>query len=222
MAANGQGATRLSYTTTLETAPVWSPDGQHVAFTDGREIYLAGIDGQNTVQVTTSVTGTNSMLAWSPDSTRSLSLRRDGNPEIYVMNADGSNVVRLTDNTALDLSPAWSPDGQQIVFVSDRDGDSEIYVMDADGSNPVRLTTSPGIDQDPIWSPDGALIAFLSSRSSGEDVTLDLIVMNAMARTCGIAEMLAASPAPAFSPTARIAVVGESCRPIARAVQCAR
>ena len=33
------------------------------------------------------------------------------------------------------VSPAWSPDGEQIVFLSDRSGKWEFYVKNADGSN---------------------------------------------------------------------------------------
>ena len=85
---------------------------------------------------------------------------RDGNSEIYVMDSDGRNQKRLTKNQAYDGYPAWSPDGQQIVFVSKRDDVRyQIYVMDADGSNPKKLTDTLE-NSEPSWSPDGQKIAF--------------------------------------------------------------
>ncbi|MGD8794081.1 MAG: hypothetical protein PVF47_16130, partial [Anaerolineae bacterium] len=60
----------------------------------------------------------------------------------------------LTDHPADDWDPAWSPDGQQIVFMSVRDGNREVYVMDAvDGGNLQRLTDHPAADKNPNWRP---------------------------------------------------------------------
>ena len=44
-------------------------------------------------------------------------------------------LTRLTDNLSDDSSPAWSPDGKQIVFTSNRAGRRNIFVMREDGSS---------------------------------------------------------------------------------------
>jgi Tol biopolymer transport system component len=81
--------------------------------------------------------------------------------EIYAINVDGSGETRLTESPGLDGFPAWSPDGEEIVFSSDRDGNWELYVMDADGSNQVRLTQTPEDESVPAFSPDGRKIAYV-------------------------------------------------------------
>ena len=84
----------------------------------------------------------------------------DGNENIFIMDEDGSNVVQLTNNDGINSHPAWSPDGEQIVFNSDRRGDHEIFVMNADGTGSRQLTTNLSDDFNPSWSPDGEQIVF--------------------------------------------------------------
>jgi hypothetical protein len=57
--------------------------------------------------------------------------------------------------------PAWSPDGQKIVF-TDAKRNQDIYVMNTDGSGVTRITNNPCevSDSSPSWSPDGTKIAF--------------------------------------------------------------
>jgi TolB protein len=76
--------------------------------------------------------------------------------EIHLITLDDGLSHRLTDSPAHDSSPAWSPDGERLLFTSDRGGDNLIYVMDADGDNVQALV--PG--SDPAWSPDGAQIVY--------------------------------------------------------------
>jgi TolB protein len=90
--------------------------------------------------------------------------------QICVMDADGANVTVLTDSEGDDTTPAWSPDGEHIVFVSTRDGNREIYVMDADGRHQVNLTNHPADDWMPSWSPDGERIAFISYRDGNWEI----------------------------------------------------
>jgi Tol biopolymer transport system component len=45
----------------------------------------------------------------------------------------------LSERRPNNVSPAWSPDGEQIVFLSDRGGKWEFYVMNADGSDQRKI-----------------------------------------------------------------------------------
>ena len=79
------------------------------------------------------------------------------------MQANGSGLTRLTSDLAEVDRPAWSPDGQRIVFSSTRDEPNpgscdpdcnhEIYIMNANGGGLVRLTDNLAHDWDPAWVP---------------------------------------------------------------------
>ena len=49
------------------------------------------------------------------------------------MDINGKNLHRVTNDPGKDLYPAWSPDGEWIVFSSDRNGNFGIFVVRRDG-----------------------------------------------------------------------------------------
>lgn len=94
---------------------------------------------------------------WQPNGGKIVFVSRSGNHrEIYTVNPDGSGMVALTapvttlvDELPNNMAPAWSPDGQYIVFLSNRGDDNSagawrLWVMNADGSNqhplPINVT----------------------------------------------------------------------------------
>jgi Tol biopolymer transport system component len=185
--SDGSGLTQLTKNAVTDGGPVWSPDGQRIAYAsnpnagNNAEIYVMGPDGSNPTRLTTEP-GVDFEPAWSPDGQHiAFASDRDGNLEIYVMGADGSNPTRLTNDPGSDLDPAWSPDGQKIAFDSARapyGPDAEIYVMGADGSNPTPVTNNAATDWEPAWSPDGQKIVFSSNRA-GAVLDFDIYVMGA-------------------------------------------
>ncbi len=83
---------------------------------------------------------------------------------------------QLTGNSALDIAMAWSPSGEQILFLSDRAGSFDLYIMDADGSNVRQLTRNETVGDRAAWSPDGSQIAY--QVRSGEDIA-EVHIINA-------------------------------------------
>jgi TolB protein len=95
---------------------------------------------------------------------------------IAVADANGRDRRVLTPS-GFQGQPAWSPDGDRIVFERDAGpGDNGLWTMRPDDSDMRRLTRNPyagaecGCDTDPVFSPDGQRISFVRVRaeSSGQ------------------------------------------------------
>jgi serine/threonine protein kinase len=104
--------------------------------------------------------------------------REDGRTlQVWVMNPDGSDPVQITFGPGNKSEPAWSPDGQRLLYVAPGGTDDfgndlglDIFVINLDRSGqPVNLTQNPGDDINPAWSPDGTRIAFTSDRVNNLD-----------------------------------------------------
>jgi serine/threonine protein kinase len=98
-------------------------------------------------------------LSWSPDGSLVLFTwyYQRGKNEVYVAPvADrAAERIQLT-NTNGNKEPAFSPDGNWIVFTSTRDGKPEIYRMTSSGGNQVNISNSPASqDLQPAWQPLG-------------------------------------------------------------------
>jgi TolB protein len=161
-------------------SPAWSPDGARLAFSSSRggdpEIYLVDLSGNNLKRLTVSRMPdvspvwnrkTGAQIAWVSG--------RSDLPQIYTMESDGTNIQKMTDQ-GYAVSPAWSPNGQFLVFSWIRHygpgapGAQDIYIMDIASKQWVQLTHDGGRNDFPSWSPDGRHIVFQSSRSGGEQV----------------------------------------------------
>lgn len=159
---NPDGVNLLRLTEEQDSDPVWSPNGQHIAFVrrDGanQDIYIATRLKNGTWPAGVGLTRLTEHEAqdlsprWSPDSrTIAFVSYRDGKAEIYTMGRDASKQLRLTQNWADDLAPVWSPDGKRLAFISYLYGAAEVFIMDADGRNQHRLTDNDSEDHSPDW-----------------------------------------------------------------------
>jgi TolB protein len=131
-----------------------------------KEIWMMDYDGANQHAVThlgedsisPRVSPDNSLVAFS-------SLGKNGF-QIRMYSLILNRLVRFNNVGGTNLSPAWSPSGQQLAFSSSRTGDPEIWVSDPQGSVAHRITSYKGPDVSPTYNPKtGAQIAWISGRT---------------------------------------------------------
>jgi Tol biopolymer transport system component/imidazolonepropionase-like amidohydrolase len=80
--------------------------------------------------------------------------------DIYVMTI-GAKPVNITNDKYLDTDPAWSPDGNELVYSSDKGGNLlELWIHDFKTGRDRQLTTLTTQPMGATWSPDGTRIAF--------------------------------------------------------------
>lgn len=84
---------------------------------------------------------------------------------LWVIPSSGGSPRKVTGCFGgTDLDPAWSPDGNHLVFSSSRTGaGGDLFVLNGDGQPQVRLTSDPAAERYPAWSPDGRRIAYVHS-----------------------------------------------------------
>jgi TolB protein len=157
--------------------PVWSPQGDRIAFSVGAHMgapgptHLALIrpDGSD-VTMLTSGDRHDGLPSWSPDGKRlvfrTVAGARTG---LSIIDIERGAITPLPTGSDYDTFPAWSPRGDLISFTSKRDDDYEIYVIRPDGTGLRRLTWTRGNDAHSEWSPDGEWIAFSTSRQGFKD-----------------------------------------------------
>jgi len=148
-------------------SPVWSADGQRIAFTKTTstgafELYVANADGTGLRQIT-SGTGFRGLPTWSPDGRLAFQCEVEtGNLDICSINSDGTGFARLTTSAGNDWQPAFSPDGSRIAFVTDQFtlGEPAMQLAILYGDGTVSRLGAGLYGNSPAWSPDGSRIAF--------------------------------------------------------------
>ncbi len=120
-------------------SPTWYP-GQNEVLFRGKSGLQAITPGSSPRPVVENVD--LGSPAWASDGQRiAAQIYLHDHADIFLLDANGKTQKRLTAPTvsykraANNVAPAWSPDGQSILFLSDRNGAWRLYRMDADGAN---------------------------------------------------------------------------------------
>ena len=144
----------------------YSPDGKWIAWLNASDnsLWRSRVDGSERIQLTTPLQRIFTMK-WSPDDRRLAVMGLEpGKPwKIYLIDAEGGKLTPVLNEDRNEADPAWSPDGQSIVFgrLPDRMDNGQpkaIYLVNLQTHKVTEIPGSTGLFS-PRLSPDGRFIA---------------------------------------------------------------
>lgn len=145
--------------------PVWSPDGNQVAYLNQdaspRTIEVYDLEGM-VFQVVGEMTYSRSQLSWSPDSKALIYDRYDSIIRQDVISrytpATGLTDILLSDPNANLRDPRWSPDGRQIAYFDT--SSRQLHIRDIDTGADNILEDARGFTGLEQWGRSGQLLVF--------------------------------------------------------------
>jgi len=155
----------------------WPNDPEHLGFTaliDGNSHpFKMDRDGRNKMDLSTGADEFTYGFSSSPDGKR---IAYHKNYQVYLANSDGSDPQRVETGHEFNFVPAWSPDGEWVLFVSGEHYNCHPHVIRADGTGLRKLADRGGYrgvtefldvpdfhggsSDVPVWAPDGKTVYF--------------------------------------------------------------
>jgi len=166
-------------------AMAFAPDNKSVIASFGGKIYRIAIDGSKSTEIPFTA---NVSLELGPrlhfkypvsDTSHSLATQiRDGVPSpdgkklaftvlnrLYVMDYPKGTPRRITANEFTEAQPAWSPDGNTIVFTTWSAEGGNLYKVNVNGKAVIqKITKEPAYYANPVWTWKGDRIVFVRGK----------------------------------------------------------
>jgi Tol biopolymer transport system component/tRNA A-37 threonylcarbamoyl transferase component Bud32 len=169
---------QVTFTSSVETDPTWSPDGGRIAFVSDRsgnqDIWVTAAAGGPAVNLTADDPAPNYEPAWSPDGNQIAFLSEGESGGVYVMPAIGGRPIRLSARGSAEVvtNPQWSADGRELAHMRREEQSNFIEVVSLSTRESRRLPVpgEPGNRWDLSWSPDGRFFAYVRAPNPQEEL----------------------------------------------------
>ena len=192
VSSKGGTAVQLTTQVSYECAPVWSADGQQIAFASDRygnlDVFVMAADGGPATRLTYQSVAEEPQ-AFTPDGqwvvfgaciqdpAESVMFPTSSLPELYKVPVKGGRTLQVLGTPAEMIS--FAPDGKSFYY-QDRKGyedewrkhhtssiTRDVWFYDAQSGQHTNVTAHAGEDRNPVVSTDGKTLYFLSERNGG-------------------------------------------------------
>ena len=150
-----------------ETTPVWSPDGQQIAFSRGQgfasggDLYVISADGSGNERLLARSPHDTYVFDWSPDGhfivfgvSEKGGVRGE---KLMIIPADGGPARSLIDGPGDDYSASFSPDGKWVTFINETGVTPRVYAAPFPGAG-SRVLLVPQSARTVRWLRDGIVL----------------------------------------------------------------
>jgi TolB protein len=98
--------------------------------------------------------------------------KRGNRYELQVADADGVGAQTILASNEPIISPAWSPDGNQLAYVSFEQRKPVVYVQSLTTGGRRAVANFLGSNSAPAWAPDGRRLAVVLTKDGGSQIYL--------------------------------------------------
>jgi eukaryotic-like serine/threonine-protein kinase len=162
-----QNRVRITSAPAPDIQPVWSPDGNRLAYVTGnppgrtgdRTLSIAAADGTRTLRSFACPTTYCEPTDWSVDGRLLLNVRTAEALDVWTIHEDGSGAEPVLAGSFSEYDARFSPDGEWLAYVSEESGRAEVSVRTISGSKRIPISAHGGAE--PVWRRDGSELFFV-------------------------------------------------------------
>jgi Tol biopolymer transport system component len=157
MTANGGDQTSVAFVGLLESAPIYSPDGQELAYGayvtgNQKEVFTGKFGGTDILRLTYRTNTNDTPTDWKGHKMLFVAMPPTGAGDAWLMDDDGGNQQQI--GWSVYERAGFSGDGTHVVLQSGTSWqESEIWIGCTDFScGGTNISNSPGFDGEPDWT----------------------------------------------------------------------
>ena len=157
-----QSAKRLTFDPSIDSMPIWSPDGTRIVFASNRELkfdlYFKNANGSDEEKVIAQDGPDRFPNDWSRDGNYVLYER---GPDLWFLHVPDLKMSQFLKASSTLKNARFSPDGKWVAYASNESGRWEIYVTSFPDAHGKWQISNGGGDQ-PKWRADGKELFYMA------------------------------------------------------------